>query len=247
MEVNRNQLLAERKNLDNKIQVVTEKYNLTSNERDQLLSKQSQVASKTDAIDQEMTAEKERIAAEKAREEAEAKKLAEAQRKAAEKEKQAQQVKTASSTKKSSSEVSSSSSSTSSTTTTNSGGWARPAGGPITSEFGYRIHPILGYNRLHAGTDIGGGGPITAAKAGTVTVAGYHNSYGNYVKIDHGNGISTLYAHMKSDLRVSAGQSVSQGQQIGTMGTTGSSTGVHLHFEVHKNGTPVNPRNYVNF
>src|SRR5699024_7142456 len=126
-------------------------------------------------------------------------------------------------------------------------GWARPAGGPITSEFGYRIHPLLGYNRLHAGTDIGGVGLITAAKAGTVTVPGYHNSYGNYVKIDLGNGISTLYAHMKSDLRVSSGQSVSQGQLNGTMATTGSAKGVHFNFVVHNNAKILNPSNYVFF
>src|SRR5699024_7854710 len=181
-------------------------------------------------------------------EEAEAKKLAEAQRKAAEKErlKQSKKVQTASSAKESST-TSSSAPTPAPTPATSSNGWVRPANGYVTSEFGYRTHPILGYKRLHAGTDIGGGGAISAAKSGTVTVAGYHNSYGNYVKIDHGNGITTLYAHMKSDLRVSAGQSVSQGQQLGTMGTTGSSTGVHLHFEVHENGTPVNARNYVNF
>lgn len=238
MEVNRNQLVAERQDLDSKIQLVTEKYNLTSGERDKLLSQQSQIASQTDKINQEMKAEQDRIAAEKARAEAEAKRVAEAQRKAQE---QANQVQI------SSSSSSESSSASNSAPITNSGGWARPASGYVTSEFGYRMHPILGYNRLHAGTDIGGGGPITAAKSGTVVVAGYHYSFGNYVKIDHGGGIVSLYAHMKSDLRVSAGQSVSQGQQIGTMGTTGSSTGVHLHFEIHQNGTPVNPRNYVNF
>src|SRR5699024_10904983 len=98
-----------------------------------------------------------------------------------------QKVQTASSAKGSSSSASTSTS----TPTANSSGWARPASGYVTSEFGYRMHPILGYNRLHAGTDIGGGGPVSAAKSGTVTVAGYHNSYGNYVKIDHGNGITT--------------------------------------------------------
>ena len=67
------------------------------------------------------------------------------------------------------------------------------------------------------------------------------------MKIDHGGGISTVYGHMQSDLRVSAGQSVSAGQQIGTMGTTGTSTGVHLHFEIHQNGSPVNPRNFMGF
>lgn len=94
--------------------------------------------------------------------------------------------------------------------------------------------------------DFGGGGPIVAAQGGTVVAAQYHSSWGYYVKIDHGNGLSTLYAHMvQGSLRVSTGQQVSQGQQLGTMGTTGSSTGVHLHFEVYKNGTRVNPASYL--
>ncbi len=101
-------------------------------------------------------------------------------------------------------------------------------------------------NKLHGGIDFGGGGPIVAAQSGTVVFAGYHSSWGYYVKIDHGNGLQTLYAHMVSgSLLVSPGQQVSQGQQIGTMGTTGSSTGVHLHFEVYVNGSRVNPSNYL--
>jgi Membrane proteins related to metalloendopeptidases len=186
---------------------------------------------------------KDRIAAEKARAEAEARRVAEAQRKAEEERVQKQQVQTASSS-------ASSSASTPAPTPTppsNSGGWTRPASGYVSSEYGYRIHPVHGTSRLHAGIDIAGGGPIVAAKSGTVTVAGYHFSLGNYVKIDHGGGISTVYGHMQSDLRVSAGQSVSAGQQIGTMGTTGTSTGVHLHFEIHQNGSPVNPRNFMGF
>jgi len=117
----------------------------------------------------------------------------------------------------------------------------------VTSEYGYRNHPVYGGGRLHAGIDIGGGGSISAAKAGTVTTASYHPSLGYNVIIDHGNGIRTRYGHMTSGLRVAPGQSVSQGQTIGTMGTTGTSTGVHLHFEVHVNGNQVNPRGYVNF
>lgn len=94
--------------------------------------------------------------------------------------------------------------------------------------------------------DFGGGGPIVAAQSGTVTKAQYSSSWGWHVKINHGNGLETLYAHMvQGSLRVSAGQQVSQGQQIGTMGTTGSSTGVHLHFEVYKNGARTNPAPYL--
>src|SRR5699024_2782427 len=103
-----------------------------------------------------------------------------------------------------------------------------------------------GVKKLHGGMDFGGGGPIVAAQGGTVTIAQYHSSWGWYVKIDHGNGLSTLYAHMaQGSLRVSSGQQVSQGQQIGTMGTTGASTGIHLHFEVYQNGVRVNPASYL--
>lgn len=94
--------------------------------------------------------------------------------------------------------------------------------------------------------DFGGGGPIVAAQSGTVVKAQYNSGWGWYVKIDHGNGLATLYAHMlPGSLRVSVGQKVSQGQQIGTMGTSGSSTGVHLHFEVYKNGVQTNPAPYL--
>ncbi|MFZ2583078.1 MAG: LysM peptidoglycan-binding domain-containing protein, partial [Trichococcus flocculiformis] len=103
---------------------------------------------------------------------------------------------------------------------------------------------------FHRGVDIAGSGTISAAQAGVVEVATYHYSYGNYVVINHGkiNGVTikTLYAHMQSGLSVSVGQTVSQGQKIGVMGTTGSSTGVHLHFEVQENGAVVNPMNYIN-
>lgn len=94
--------------------------------------------------------------------------------------------------------------------------------------------------------DFGGGGPIVASKGGTVVRAQYHSSWGWYVKIDHGNGIETLYAHMQpGSLRVSVGQKVSQGQQVGTMGTSGGSTGIHLHFEVYKNGVRTDPAPYL--
>lgn len=122
-------------------------------------------------------------------------------------------------------------------------GWPA-ASSSVSSEYGYRIHPIQGYNKLHAGMDITGGGAIYAANGGTVTHAGYHYSFGNYIDISHGNGMTTRYAHLSS-MNVSPGQTVSRGQNIGVMGTTGSSTGVHLHFEVLINGVQVNPRNYL--
>ena len=115
-----------------------------------------------------------------------------------------------------------------------------PVNGTITSGFGMR------WGRMHEGIDIAGssGTAIAAAAAGTVIVAGWVGGYGNMVVIDHGGGISTGYGHMSS-LAVSVGQTVGQGTVVGGMGTTGHSTGVHLHFEVRVNGTAVNPLGYL--
>jgi murein DD-endopeptidase MepM/ murein hydrolase activator NlpD len=122
------------------------------------------------------------------------------------------------------------------------GHFIKPAGGPITSGFGYRFHPILHRSKMHTGVDIGAGygSTIHAAAAGDVIFAGYRRGYGNTVVIDHGGGVSTLYGHC-SALTVSEGQSVTQGQPIARVGSTGMSTGPHLHFEVRRNGTPVSP------
>jgi murein DD-endopeptidase MepM/ murein hydrolase activator NlpD len=120
-----------------------------------------------------------------------------------------------------------------------------PASGGITSYYGPRIHPVTGVNKLHTGIDIGAphGAPIKAADGGTVISAGWMNGYGNTVIINHGGGYSTLYAHMSS-IAVSGG-SVSKGQVIGYVGSTGLSTGPHLHFEVRINGAPTNPLGYL--
>ncbi len=117
----------------------------------------------------------------------------------------------------------------------------------ITSRFGYRIHPIFGTQKFHSGLDIAAnsGATISAAAGGTVTIAEYSSSYGNYVVIYHSNGTTTLYAHMSS-IAVSAGDTVSQGQTIGYVGSTGNSTGPHLHFEVRVNGSCVDPAQYFN-
>lgn len=125
-------------------------------------------------------------------------------------------------------------------------GWKRPAGGPVTSEYGMRVNPVTGAYRLHAGIDLGapGGSPIYAARGGTVVSAGWNDGYGNYTIIDHGNGIRTAYAH-QSRMAVHAGQAVAQGQVIGNVGTTGNSTGNHLHFEYMKNGQRLNPRQII--
>lgn len=125
-------------------------------------------------------------------------------------------------------------------------GWLRPANGYISSRFGYRRDPISGQAGIfHTGMDFAGSGPILAAKSGVVTAATFNSISGYYVVIDHGGGMSSLYAHMTPGLMVSPGQRVSQGQQIGTMGTTGYSTGVHLHFEIHEYGRRVDPASYL--
>lgn len=121
-------------------------------------------------------------------------------------------------------------------------GWALPMYGWISSPYGYRIHPIYGTYRLHTGTDIAAscGQPIAAASGGTVTYAGWNGTYGNFVMIDHGNGLTTGYAHIANGgLRVGYGQKVSAGQTIALAGTTGASNGCHLHLEVRTNGTAI--------
>ncbi len=128
-----------------------------------------------------------------------------------------------------------------------SGSMIRPTSGPVTSPYYMRVHPVIGKLRQHTGIDYGSpyGANIVAAASGTVIVAGYNaGGYGNYVVINHGGGITTLYAHASS-LCVSVGQSVSQGQVIAKVGSTGMSTGPHLHFEVLVNGAHTNPANYV--
>lgn len=127
-----------------------------------------------------------------------------------------------------------------------SGVFIWPTSGPITSPFGYRIHPIFGTQIYHSGIDIGvdTGTPIMAADSGVVVEADWLGGYGYAVVIDHGNGLSTLYGH-NSELAVSPGQSVQQGQVIAYAGSTGYSTGPHCHFEVRVDGSPVDPMGYL--
>lgn len=121
-----------------------------------------------------------------------------------------------------------------------------PVAAPITSGFGPRVHPILGTSRMHNGVDFGAGHgtPIGASADGEVVWAGPRGGYGNTVIIDHGNALATLYAH-QSSVSVSTGQTVTRGQTIGFVGTTGLSTGPHLHWEARVRGTPVNPLQYT--
>ena len=118
------------------------------------------------------------------------------------------------------------------------------SGARLTSGFGMRRHPLLGYSKMHAGVDFGvpQGTPIRAAGSGVVEIAGRHGAYGIAVEIDHDNRYETLYAHMsKLAAGIRRGAKVNQGQIIGYVGSTGRSTGPHLHYEVHVDGRPVNP------
>lgn len=284
LEVDRNNLVAQRVELDDKIIQVAERFDMSEQEKASFISEQQLIAQRTSTLSTEMQEEQARIAEEqrriqeeerlaeeqRQREEEEAFKLAETERIAAEEAMAAEEALAAeekvssqraearAAAEKQQPEVSTSESSKEETiskpvapsnpvpsTPSVSGGWTRPANGRISSPMGTRTHPISGKQKLHRGIDIAGGGPILAAKGGKVVTASFSNSYGYNVRIDHGDGFTTLYAHMQAGLKVAPGQTVSQGQQIGVMGTTGASTGVHLHFEVTSGGNLVNPLTYI--
>lgn len=124
-------------------------------------------------------------------------------------------------------------------------GYVWPCSGPITSPFGWRTHPIYGSQAFHSGVDIGAstGTSVAATGNGSVISAGWNGGYGNCVIVDLGNGVSALYGHL-SAIYVSSGQTVSAGQSVGAVGSTGASTGPHLHFEMRSYGTAVSPYNY---
>lgn len=129
-----------------------------------------------------------------------------------------------------------------------SGAWVRPSAGYVSSSYGYRVNPYSGVYAFHAGTDVGAGCgyPIYAAASGTVSYSGWNGGYGNFISIGHSGGISTSYAHIvNGGLLVSRGQSVSAGQLIALVGTTGGSTGCHLHFEVRRSGATVDPVQFM--
>lgn len=232
--ISKNNVLAQKTELDYEIARIVENVQLTQEEKSALESTQANLASQTASITQDIQTEEARIAAEKAEQE----------RIAAEKAAQEQAA-----AERAASNVYAGSSQTYSAPASQGGGFIRPASGYNSSPFGYRISPVDGAYRLHGGTDIAGGGPIIASQAGTVTFAGFNNVYGYHVIIDHGvingNHMKSLYGHMIPGLMVAPGQSVSQGQQLGIMGTTGQSTGVHLHFEIFENGVQVDPLKYI--
>ena len=124
--------------------------------------------------------------------------------------------------------------------------WPAPSYTRISDDYGWRIHPTLGVQQFHNGVDMAapGGSPILAAESGVVIAASYSSTMGNYIMIHHGNGLYTIYMHA-SALYVSTGQTVSRGQKIAAVGTTGRSTGNHLHFSVRLNGNYVSPWNYL--
>lgn len=231
--ISKNNVVAQKAEIDVQIAQVIENYELTEAEKNGLESTKADLAAQTESISNDMAAEQARITAEAvAAAEAEAAAIAAAAAAAA-------------------NNLTASVSQTTSTPSysVNSSGFLRPASGYISSPFGNRVSPFGGSIEFHRGVDIAGSGAISAAQSGTVETATYHASYGYYVVINHGtiNGVNvkTLYAHMQPGLLVAPGQTVSQGQQVGVMGTTGSSTGVHLHFEVQENGAVVNPVNYI--
>ena len=230
-------------------------------EADELLNELNADKRELDALEADWEAEEAKIAAEIAaaeveytkalRAEEEARRKAEEERKRKEEEERKKQE----AANKKPANGNSGSSGSGSSGSGNSGGssfvsgesWARPCSWRrLSSPYGYRIHPTLGYRKFHNGVDLANsqGTPIYAARSGKVTVSTYSSSYGYYVTINHGDGFSSLYAHMTHDV-VSVGQSVSKGQLIGYMGSTGRSTGPHLHFSIFYNGSSVNPMNYI--
>ncbi|WP_368645639.1 peptidoglycan DD-metalloendopeptidase family protein [Alkalibacterium putridalgicola] len=259
LEVSRNNLVNQRVELDDKIVQIAEKYEMNAEERESFINEQAILAERTSTLNEEMKAEKQRIieeerarqeairiAQEKAQREAEAKAKAEAAARAKAEAKTAAAAKANDKPQAATSSNNASSTEASSNVAPTSNGWTRPARGRISSPYGWRTHPIFGDRTFHTGVDIAGSGPIIAARAGTVTTAGYNGALGYYVKVDHGDGYTSVYSHMQPNLSVARGQRVSQGQQLGIMGTTGDSTGVHLDFKVYKNGETVDPMNYIN-
>ena len=249
------QLQAQQAEVDQLIQEIATQGDVYAKQIEKLEATQDDVAqqiAEAEAIYQkQLAAEKaaaEKAAAEKAAaEKAAAEQAAKAAQAAAQK--AAQQQKQQSSGSSASGSSSSSGSQSSQTTASASGLlWPIASSHRVTSPFGWRTHPITGRRNLHGGIDIAApnGTPIMASKAGVVVISQYGSSYGNYVVISHPDGTRTLYAHM-SQRNVSAGDTVRQGQTVGLVGSTGSSTGNHLHFETwtgSSSSSRVNPMQF---
>lgn len=229
IESGRADVISQRNELDDKIIQMTKEFEMSDEEQEELFTEKDSIMERTSHLDKEMEANKQRIFKEESeKNERLAKEKSEKEAKEKDTEKQKKDTQDAN------------------TSSVDTEGWIRPASGRISSSYGYRVHPVTGEkDSLHAGTDIAGGGAIVASRAGTVTSAEFSDTYGYSVIIDHGDGYSTLYAHMQANLSVAPGQSVSQGQQLGIMGTTGRSTGVHLHFEVRKDGATIDPMDFI--
>lgn len=225
LNVEKNNILAQQVEFDYKIEQVADELNLSAEKRAKFVEQSAALAAESSSLNGEMQRVRKQIVA--------SQEAARREQLSAAKDHQLNQKQQAST-----------STSQGNKPAANTGGWIRPASGYVSNPFGPNSFYDSGF---HYGIDIAGSGPILAAKSGVVTSAGWLGIGGYTVIIDHGGGVTTLYAHMQPGLSVYPGQTVSQGQQLGIMGTTGFSTGVHLHFEIRINGQHVNPAHYVAF
>lgn len=240
LEASREELNAAQTELDSKRAEADEILVELNAQREELKEEYEKMAADEAAVSASIAAQ-EQAYTEALRAEEEARKAAEEAAKAE------QNNSNSSSSGSTESSESSSDSSSSSSGSSSSEGWITPCSyTSLTSPYGWRIHPITGSNSFHNGVDLANsqGTPIYAARSGYVTQTTYGSAYGYYVTINHGDGYSTLYAHMTHYV-VSSGDYVSQGQVIGYMGSTGWSTGPHLHYTIYYNGSTVNPANYI--
>ncbi|MBC2317327.1 peptidoglycan DD-metalloendopeptidase family protein [Listeria booriae] len=254
--LSKNNLESQKSQKDELILAIAAEKDLTQQQKNDLLSKQGALSADEQKVAGNIQAEKDRQA--QAALELAAARKASAERAAKEAAAKAATAKASSKTMTRTESPAEQPSETVSIPSISSGSstgmFIKPAAGILTSGFSDRTNPVTGKHESHKGQDIAAGGsvPIYAAAGGTVVFSGFgapgsgYGGYGYVVEIDHGNGYQTLYGHMRAgSLQVVAGQSVAQGQGIGIMGSTGQSTGQHLHFEIHKNGVPVDPTPYI--
>lgn len=251
MENTKKEIEDDKKDLESKKAEIDKTKSEIAKKNEQLKSEKSTKQTKVDSL----TTEEKNIQSQIDAYDAEMEKIAAAERKAAAEEaarrkKAEEDAKKNASSNNSNNTVNGGTSGSTNGTSTSTGKmtWPIPGYRTLTSSFGYRIHPIYGTYKLHSGIDVGAprGAKFVAADNGTVLIAsyGYNGGYGNYVVISHGNGITTRYGHGTTIL-VSAGQKVTKGTPVLTVGSTGASTGPHAHFEVRVNGVAVNPMNYL--